>query len=64
MKKIILLFFIALLLAGCTMFTKTVYVPQGDAVKLRETIEKVDVWIKPANTDPIAGNMTIYEGWY
>jgi hypothetical protein len=64
MKKLMIVLFVFLAI-GCANRYRTVYVPQGDAVKLRETLKNVDVWIKPVITEkPIPGNMTIYEGWY
>ena len=50
-----------LLLAGCT---RTVYVPHGTPVRLRETVKDVKVWVKDADGQPVAGRMDIYEGWY
>ena len=64
MKKLVLIGIIIILLSGCAQFTRTIYVPEGDAVKLRETIEGVKVWVKPANQEPVAGNLTLFEGWY
>ena len=50
-----------LLLAGCM---RTVYVPHGTPVRLRETVKDVKVWVKDADGEPVAGRMDIYEGWY
>jgi len=50
-----------LLLAGCT---RTIYVPHGTPVRLRETVKDVKVWVKDADGEPVAGRMDIYEGWY
>jgi len=50
-----------LLLAGCT---RTIYVPHGTPVRLRETVEDVKVWVKDADGEPVAGKMDIPEGWY
>jgi hypothetical protein len=52
------------LTAGCAQLTRTIYVPEGDAIKLRETIEDVKVWVKPANQEAVAGKLTLFEGWY
>jgi hypothetical protein len=61
-SKLPLIVFI-IIFAGCGV--KTVYVPEGDAVKLRETLKDVKVWVKPAKpAEPIAGKLTLYEGWY
>ena len=50
-----------LLLAGCT---RTVYVPHGTPVRLRETVKDVKVWVKDADGEPVAGRMDLYEGWF
>ena len=50
-----------LLLAGCT---RTIYVPHGTPVRLRETVKDVKVWVKDADGQPVAGQMDLYEGWY
>lgn len=55
---------VVLALSGCMMFTKTVYVPDGQAVRLRETVKKVDVWVKTENGETVAGNLNLPEGWY
>ena len=50
-----------LLLTGCM---RTVYVPHGTPVRLRETVKDVKVWVKDTDGQPVAGRMDIYEGWY
>ena len=50
-----------LLLAGCT---RTIYVPHGTPVRLRETVRDVKVWVKDADGEPVAGQVGLYEGWY
>jgi hypothetical protein len=47
--------------AGCT---RTIYVPHGTPVRLRETVKDVKVWVKDADGQPVAGRMDLYEGWY
>ena len=47
--------------AGCV---RTIYVPHGTPVRLRETVKDVKVWVKDADGEPVAGRMDIYEGWY
>jgi hypothetical protein len=49
------------LLAGCT---RTIYVPHGTPVRLRETVKDVKVWVKDADGQPVAGRVDLYEGWY
>ena len=49
-------------LAGCT--TRTIYVPDGTPVRLRETIEHAKVWIVDQNGQTQAAVMDLPEGWY
>lgn len=55
---ILLLF---LLLTGCT---RTVYVPHGTPVRLRERVKNVKVWVKDSDGKAVAGKMDLPEGWY
>lgn len=61
MRKIILALLLILLLAGCT---RTIYVPHGTPVRLRETVRDVKVWVKDADGQVVAGRMDLYEGWF
>jgi len=47
--------------AGCV---RTIYVPHGTPVRLRETVKHVKVWVKDADGEPVAGKMNLPEGWY
>lgn len=49
-------------LSGCG--PKTVYVPDGEPVRLRETIRNAKVWVKDANGNTVAGRVDLLEGWY
>ena len=49
------------LVAGCT--PKTIYVPDGQPVRLRETV-RAKVWILDAQGRPTAAVMDLPEGWY
>ena len=49
------------LLAGCI---RTVYVPAGTPVRLRETLKDVKVWVKDADGSVATGRMDLPEGWY
>ena len=51
-----------LLLTGCAV--RTVYVPHGTPVRLRDTIHDAKVWVKDADGKPVAGKMDIPNGWY
>lgn len=51
---------------GCTLVApriKTIYVPEGDAVMLRQDVKGVKIWAKTKDQDPVAGKMTLEEGW-
>jgi len=48
--------------AGC--WTRTIYVPAGEPVRLRETVRDVKVWIVDENGKPVTGRMDLPEGWY
>ena len=55
------------LLSGCgasAPFTRTIYVPDGTPVRLRETIHGAKVWVKDANGQAVPGRMDLPEGWY
>jgi hypothetical protein len=67
MRKLIPFLLPILLLTGCgggTLFTRTIYVPYGTPVRLRETVKDVKVWVKDADGQPVAGKMDLPEGWY
>ena len=53
---------LALTTGGC--FTRTVYVPDGKAVRLRQTIPNAKVWVMDADGKPVAGTMDLPEGWF
>ena len=61
-RKLLPLLLPILLLAGCT--ARTVYVPHGTPVRLRETIHNAKVWVKDADGKPVAGRMDVPKGWY
>jgi len=52
----------ALLTAGCG--TRSVYIPSGDPVRLRQPVKNAKVWVMDADGNPRASRMTIPEGWY
>jgi len=67
MRKLIPFLLPILLLTGCgggTLFTRTIYVPHGTPVRLRETVKDAKVWVKDADGKPVAGRMDLPEGWY
>lgn len=66
MKRLIPLLLLIIILTGCggPPFTRTIYVPDGTPVRLRETVRNAKVWVKDADGQPVAGRMDIPEGWY
>ena len=55
MRKLLPFLLPILLLAGCAV--RTVYVPHGTPVRLRETIHDAKVWVKDSGGKPVAGRM-------
>jgi len=53
---------VCLFLSGCGV--KTVYVPDGTPVRIREAIKAVKVWVMDADGKPKASVMDIPAGWY
>ena len=53
---------VILLLPGCG--TRTIYVPPGEPVRLRETIRNAKVWVLDSSGEPVAGTMDLPAGWY
>ncbi len=49
-------------LGGCA--TRTIYVPDGKAVQLRQQVRNVRVWVWDKEGKRVAGKMTLPEGWY
>ena len=51
-----------ILFSGCVM--RTVYVPHGTPVRLRETIPQAKVWVKDSQGEPVKGRIDLHEGWF
>ena len=67
MRKLIPFLLPILLLTGCgggTLFTRTIYVPHGTPVRLRETVKDAKVWVKDGDGQSVEGRMDLPEGWY
>ena len=62
LRKLIPFLLPILLLPGCGV--RTIYVPHGTPVRLRETVEDVKVWVKDADGEPVPGRIDLPEGWY
>ena len=52
---------LAFFLLGCA---QTVYVPHGQAIRLRQDVKKAKVWVKTEKGETEAGVMAIPNGWY
>ena len=65
MMKPLCVCFVAFLAAcvGCAG-QRTVYVPDGTPVRLREEVRNVKVWVKDRDGDATPATMTLPEGWY
>lgn len=48
-------------LMGCA---RTVYVPPGEPVRLRETVKGAKVWVLGQDGKAVAGEMDLPRGWY
>ncbi len=55
---------IAILCATAGCFTRTIYVPDGKAVRLRQTIHNARVWVKTRDGKVVKGKLDLNEGWY
>ena len=55
---------IVLALASSGCFIRTLYVPDGTPVRLRQDVPNVKIWVKDSNGKPVAGKLTLKEGWY
>lgn len=53
---------IALLIAGCAV--RTIYIPYGEPVRLREPIRNAKVWVADKSGKETPGEMDLPEGWY
>ena len=47
---------------GCQ--PRTIYVPSGEPVRLRETVRSAKVWVMDEGGTPAPGEMDLPEGWY
>ena len=63
-KKLPVIAFLVAVLAlpGCA--TRTIYVANGEPVRLRETVRNAKVWVLDENGEPTAGVMDLPAGWY
>lgn len=50
------------MLQGCG--TRTIYIKNGEPVRLRQTIPKVKVWVTDKNGKETPGTVDLPEGWF
>lgn len=62
--RFLALIFCLITIPGCFSFTRTIYVPDGQAVRLRQKVKAVKVWVKTSAGETVAGKMDLHEGWY
>jgi len=62
MKRLLVIAVFALLLSGCSLITRTIYIPHGQAVRLRQEVKNVKVWVKTKDGETAEGKMTLPEG--
>ncbi|MBN1554458.1 MAG: hypothetical protein JXA11_06915, partial [Phycisphaerae bacterium] len=60
---LVVLLALLVLPVGC-MRTRTVYIPPGEPVRLRETVKNVKIWTVDKNGKPVPGKVNLAEGWY
>ena len=53
---------IMLFTSGC--FTRTVYVPAGQPVRLRQSVRSVKIWALDEAGKPVKGVIDLPEGWF
>jgi hypothetical protein len=54
---------LALCLSGCAG-VRTIYIPNGDPVRLRQTVTHVQIWALDKDGVPTPGFIDLPEGWY
>jgi len=62
-KSAIILIFVLIMAAGCIPI-KTVYIPHGQAVQLREPLKAVKVWVITDKGEKLPSTMDIPEGFW
>jgi hypothetical protein len=63
MPRLGILLWLSVSAIGCGG-TRTVYVKDGEPVRLRKTLHKVPVWVLDKDKKEIPGEVDLQEGWY
>lgn len=61
-KRAILYLLLLIFIVSCS--NTIVYVPHGDAVRLRQDVKNVKVWVKTKDGEIVPGEMDLPNGWY
>lgn len=64
MRRLLTIFVASAICSGCAIFTRTVYVPDGKTIRLRQDVRNVKVWVKEVGGNTAEGRMDLKEGWY
>ncbi len=49
---------------GCSAQVRTIYIPDGQPVRLRQRIVNAQIWALDKDGTPTPGTMDLPEGWY
>jgi len=64
-KRLLAIAFGLCLFCGCSNpYIRTIYVPHGQAVRLRQRVKKAKVWVKTEKGEIVPGKMDLPEGWF
>jgi hypothetical protein len=64
LRAVAVLTAVLILLIGEGCFTRTVYVPSGKTVRLRQDIKEAKIWAKDSEGKLTPGVLDLKEGWF
>ena len=64
MRTLLTIVLASAICSGCTMFTRTIYVPEGKMIRLRQSFRNAKIWVKEKDGNIAEGRMDVPEGWY
>ena len=64
LKSVFVLGLLGIALSGCAGSRTTIYVSNGDPVRLRETVKDAAVWVADDKGVWVPGMMDLPPGWY
>lgn len=62
--RLMILFFVLVCLPSCTGGVRTILIPSGRPVQIRETLRAVPIWVRGASGDRVEGRSDIPAGWW